>query len=456
MPKSILFLPAAIHSHIVPTFYLAKLLKELYEIHYAVVAEPLAELVSRQGHNAILTDSYRVGLGMESKFLFEKKKLSGRWNTLKSIHRNDILSYRQSELFNIIETINPAAILIDIFNSSDLLVLYSKYHQTIKLILINPMLSTYRVNGFPTVDQANWAEKNHIKDLLMSEKRAIPLKMYITRPFDLLIYKAMKRQFETLVSAGGFGEKHPLAEDRTCAMLFDHIPEIILAPVELEVSKDIRKFTQHYLGLGVDSNRVDSDIDVSFDEQFKKIRNHISAGQKLIYCTFGTFYKGSDKALLDFLNRLIDSVESIDQIQTIFSVNGLVIQTLQFQRQIPDNVHFFTRVPQLEVLKYASVYVTHGGLGSVKESVHCEVPMLVYPLDPNYDQNGNGLKIEHHGLGLRGVFQYERSSDMKKKIEDLLTNEKYKSKINRLNKICASKYSDANLKLVLNSLIDCP
>lgn len=210
-------------------------------------------------------------------------------------------------------------------------------------------------------------------------------------------------------------------------MLFDHIPEIILAPLELEVSPEVRKPNQHYLGLCISENRQDTELDVSFDNRFNEILAKKKTGVRLVYCTFGTFYQGSDKALLDFLNKLLDAIESIENVEAIFSVNKLVIETLNYQRKIPASIHMFSRVPQLKVLKHTDLFVTHGGLGSVKESIYYGVPMLVYPLDLHYDQNGNGLKVEHHGLGLRGVFQYERSGDMKRKMEELLTDQRFKN-----------------------------
>lgn len=113
----------------------------------------------------------------------------------------------------------------------------------------------------------------------------------------------------------------------------------------------------------------------------------------------------------------------------------------------------FSRVPQLKVLQHADLFVTHGGLGSVKESINYGVPMLVYPLDLQYDQNGNGLKVEHHGLGLRGVFQYERSSDMQKKMGELLRNKKLTENLIVFKNTILKEYATASLKKILNQLL---
>lgn len=49
---------------------------------------------------------------------------------------------------------------------------------------------------------------------------------------------------------------------------------------------------------------------------------------------------------------------------------------------LPANVEIHRWLPHLEVLDRASVFVTHGGLGSVMESLHTGTPMVMIPLTP--------------------------------------------------------------------------
>ena len=452
MKKNVLFLPASIRSHVVPALYLADLLSADYGIYFAMTDDLLEEIVVKQGYNAVRTSSFRVALGMEGRYLWEKKRKNSKWDILKSIRTNELYHYRQNELAEIIDRIKPDIIFIDVFNSTDILVVQSRYKE-VSLVFLNPMLSTYAVPGFPTVDQGKWTS-----DALPSggkeAKRGIPFKYFLTRPFAVLTQKAMDRQFLDLTGIDGFSEKHPLAKDRTSAMLFDNIPEIILAPLELEISPKVRKPNQHYLGLCISDNRKDTELDTSFNIRFEEIIERRKQGKRLIYCTFGTFYEGSNRALLDFLNKLLEAIDGLENVEVIFSVNKLVIETLNYQRKIPPNIHMFSRVPQLTVLKHADLFVTHGGLGSIKESIYYEVPMLVYPLDLNYDQNGNGLKVEYHGLGLRGVFQFERSIDMRRKMEVLLEKPGFRETLANFKYRIKSNISDIENQLgsLLNSI----
>lgn len=47
--------------------------------------------------------------------------------------------------------------------------------------------------------------------------------------------------------------------------------------------------------------------------------------------------------------------------------------------------------------------ITHGGLGTVKECIHQQVPMIVIPLQ--YDQPINAARVEHHQLGISLPFE---------------------------------------------------
>jgi calicheamicin 4-deoxy-4-thio-alpha-D-digitoxosyltransferase len=47
--------------------------------------------------------------------------------------------------------------------------------------------------------------------------------------------------------------------------------------------------------------------------------------------------------------------------------------------QLPDNIEVHRRVPQLEVLAHARLFVSHGGMGSVMESLASGVPLVLLP-----------------------------------------------------------------------------
>src|SRR5215203_5484378 len=65
----------------------------------------------------------------------------------------------------------------------------------------------------------------------------------------------------------------------------------------------------------------------------------------------------------------------------------------------PANVVIVSEAPQVELLKRASLMVSHGGVTGLKKSAFMGVPMLLIPI--HYDEFGNAARVVYHGLGVR-------------------------------------------------------
>lgn len=448
--KRILFIPASIRSHVIPILYVADLLADNYDIFYAVTNQVLADIVSENGYTPVMNDHFRIAVGMEQSFLLSRKKKAGFWQVLRSVYTNELYRHRKQTVDELMTRIQPDAVIIDVFSSTDFLALYD-YRSTVRLLFCNPMLSTYRVGSLPIVSEGGWprtaqADENPAK---------FSLKRFITNPRAELYGAALRYQLKELLKPIELSSEHRLIKT-PFTRLFENVPELLLAPLEFELSPDVRKPYQHYLGLCIREQRIDTELDADFARQWPSILSKRQLGERIIYCSFGTFYTGSDKALLDLVTNLLEAIADIPNVQLVCSVHSLVIETLKSRQASVPNVHFFKRVPQLTVLEAADVHITHGGLGSVKESILYGVPMLVYPLDLHYDQNGNGLKVEHHGLGLRGEFSWERTVTMKDKISRLLNDDTFRMNISHFGEKCAIRYATDEVENTLAELLTVP
>ena len=445
----ILFLPASIRSHIMPAMYLADLLKYKYEIFFAVTDEILGELVTKNGFSTIRQSGVKAMFNMEGSFIAtEKKKKVNFWNLSKAYRKNEVFNYRQKELSHILEEIKPVSVIIDIFSSTDYLVLKS-LNPKLNLIFFNPMLSTYRVNGYPIVSEGVWLKNMSIQPNKIKKTKGVWSS--ITQPKQSILTYLNRQQEKKIFQKSGVSEDI-LDRDNHFTKMFRGVPELIAAPLEFEVSPNVKQEWQHYLGLCTRLERQDTELDTAFTESWPFIKEQRANGQKIIYCSFGTYYAGPDKALLNFVSNLLVVVKELGNIQLIISVNRFVIETMRAQLSVESNIHFFSGVPQLEVLEVSDLFITHGGLGSVKEAIEFAVPMLVYPLDMHYDQNGNGLKVELHGMGLKGNFTFERIHDMKTKIEKLLYQGNFKEmNIEKTQKI-KRYYTSARNQEICNQL----
>jgi len=59
---------------------------------------------------------------------------------------------------------------------------------------------------------------------------------------------------------------------------------------------------------------------------------------------------------------------------------------------VPDNFLVENFVPQLEVLKRADVFITHGGMNSLNEALYFGVPVIVVPQQVEQAFNMRRLK----------------------------------------------------------------
>lgn len=193
-------------------------------------------------------------------------------------------------------------------------------------------------------------------------------------------------------------------------------PEIILSPRHFDLP---RKFpgNQVHMGPIVDmhrkENRQEPDL---FD-------NLLSDKKKTIYCSMGGYDRKYRMDRIRFFVTLINIFLLRQEWQLVISV-GMDIDPAGF-KPLPKNVHLFQSLPQLHLLKQADLMINHGGMQSVTECIMLEVPMLVFPLNPDLDQKGNAARVVYHKVGLRGNLKKESPKSIELKIDQLINNRSY-------------------------------
>jgi hypothetical protein len=126
-------------------------------------------------------------------------------------------------------------------------------------------------------------------------------------------------------------------------------------------------------------------------------------GETLVYCSLGTIAGSWPERVRPFLQTFLDALSLDPSRQGVVAIGSALRKE---DLRCPPNAVVVSEAPQIDVLRRAALFVTHGGFNSVKEAIHFGVPMLVAPLF--YDQPGNAARVVHHGLGARANFP-ERS-----------------------------------------------
>ena len=112
---------------------------------------------------------------------------------------------------------------------------------------------------------------------------------------------------------------------------------------------------------------------------------------KLIYISMGTinndvssFYKNCIEAFRDTYYQVIISV-------------GDRVHLDEFG-DVGENISVFKNVDQIAVLKKADVFISHGGMNSVSESLYSKVPLIMFP--QTVEQRGVAERVRQLGAGI--------------------------------------------------------
>lgn len=112
--------------------------------------------------------------------------------------------------------------------------------------------------------------------------------------------------------------------------------------------------------------------------------------EKLIYISLGTLIHD-----LSFYYICFEAFGATDK-QVILNIGNLNIEKLV---NVPKNFIVRNFVPQLEILKRAAVFITHGGMNSVNEAMYFNVPVIVIPHEK--DQFIVADRITELGVGIK-------------------------------------------------------
>jgi UDP:flavonoid glycosyltransferase YjiC (YdhE family) len=122
-----------------------------------------------------------------------------------------------------------------------------------------------------------------------------------------------------------------------------------------------------------------------------------------------------------------------------------------FDREVlagsPGNVFVLRGAPQLWLLRRAAVFVTHAGLGSVREAVALRVPMIAVP--QQFDQPGNAARVAHHGLGVYLPMEAADPAGLSRALDTILRDRAgYKARLEAMSEACQREERGSGVMLV--------
>jgi MGT family glycosyltransferase len=142
----------------------------------------------------------------------------------------------------------------------------------------------------------------------------------------------------------------------------------------------------------------------SFDDRFKFVGPFLGdrgetpvfpfealGDQPLVYISLGTVFN----ARVDFYHLCFEAFAG-GEYRVVMAIGDRTAPL--FLGEIPANFIVRPTVPQLEILRHAALFITHGGMNSVNEGLAADVPLLLIP--QGADQFLIARRIQRIGAGI--------------------------------------------------------
>lgn len=139
----------------------------------------------------------------------------------------------------------------------------------------------------------------------------------------------------------------------------------------------------------------------------------------ILYVSLGTLFNAN----AEFYRQCFDAFRSLDA-QVVVSIGRrIAIESLGTP---PSNVLVFDHVPQLDLLPRATVFVTHGGMNSVSESLYHGVPAVVIP--QMSEQWIVGQRVAELGAGVFLSKQEVSVASLRSSVERVLADGSFRAR----------------------------
>ena len=146
-------------------------------------------------------------------------------------------------------------------------------------------------------------------------------------------------------------------------------------------------------------------------------------GRPLIYASMGTLQNGSEA----IFRTIVEACATLDA-QLLLSLGGGIDPARL--GKLAGNPLVVSFAPQLEILKRASLVITHAGINTVLESLCEGVPMVAVPLA--HDQPGVAARVKARGACVVVPLRSLSAARLRKAVKLVLQDSRYREAAQRL------------------------
>jgi UDP:flavonoid glycosyltransferase YjiC (YdhE family) len=152
----------------------------------------------------------------------------------------------------------------------------------------------------------------------------------------------------------------------------------------------------------------------------------LTSYKKVVLVTQGTVEKDNTKLLVPTLEALVNS-----EYLVVATTGGSDTAKLREQYTAP-NVIIEDFIPFADIMPYADVYVTNGGMGGVQLSIQNKLPMVTAGVHEG--KNEICARVGYFNLGINLKTERPSPEQIRKSVEQVTGNDIYRKNVTALNK----------------------
>ena len=443
MPENrIVFIMPMLFGHLNPTISFANVfIKQGHSVHYAGSKQLIRFTLK---HNFKLFELQTLPV---NKYTARPKDENAFKKWVSTIQNNELLNIyieRKADLKRLVDEINPNLVFLDEFCFLDFIILYS-LNPSLKICILQTKMGMYYSKNAPPSNYYAFpgSMSSYLWNWVLAGrklKRFYKKCLYIGKNFESRLEKIMKMEH--------IPSKYKINYKKIFSLSFTHVPEILFYASEFDFPNVAPLPWQINLSPAVALER--REIITEELRQFLTLAK-TQEQNRIIYCSLGTV---SDRHISDedVKANFIDKVLKVaaDNQDFFFVISfGNDLQKEKYVNLPGKNILVLHFAPQIYVLKYADVFLTHGGNNSIYESIYSKTPMLIFPLNNDWDQNGCAARAVYHGIGLKANLG-DSAQSISTQIKTLLATDSYKNAVSALADVVMKKYTDEYMINKLN------
>lgn len=432
--KTAVFLFPNLAGHLNPTIQIAKQMQKLeLEVYYCGTIDLLA-FSRKNGFKHYNLSSIPFASGMDGMIDGDRQD---KWlESLVDRFTNRIYKTRKEDINRLVHSLKPDVVFLDEFNISDFILLKSIVKPTTRIIVLHCKFSQYFSEIVPPLnvfEQPGTEAKKHWRKYFLNRNTNwfFDKVKYLGKNNLNILREKLKEQ--------NLSEQYQININKVFRPSITNIEEWYMVPQELEFEEITTTRSQKYIGSMVNFERQENlePKYVSFIEKFEKLSEN-----KLIYVSLGSV---ADQHLKQKEHLKDLFFKNITEIAAEKPTWHFVCVEKNAKIKDTENLMFLDYAPQFDLLKRASVFLTHGGNNSCVDAVICQTPMLLFPLNDKWDQNGTAARMVQKGFGLKADLETPKAL-LRSQIETLLSEESYQKTLKSTSDMIKQKYTEKYFK----------